>query len=40
MMLNISFYIVETHRSQSCRNSNLRNSAELVLYAVRKGILS
>jgi DNA-binding NarL/FixJ family response regulator len=38
--LNISPYTVETHRSHILRKLNLHNSAELVLYAVRKGIIS
>jgi two-component system, NarL family, response regulator NreC len=38
--LNISPYTVETHRSHILEKLNLRNSAELVLYAVRKGIIS
>jgi two-component system, NarL family, response regulator NreC len=39
-MLNISLYTVETHRSHILQKLNLHNSAELVLYAVRKGIIS
>jgi two-component system response regulator NreC len=38
--LNISAYTVETHRSHILQKLNLHNSAELVLYAVRKGIIS
>ena len=38
--LNISTYTVETHRSHILQKLNLHNSAELVLYAVRKGIIS
>jgi two-component system response regulator NreC len=38
--LNISLYTVETHRSHILQKLNLHNSAELVLYAVRKGIIS
>jgi two-component system, NarL family, response regulator NreC len=38
--LNISLYTVETHRSNILQKLNLHNSAELVLYAVRKGIIS
>jgi len=38
--LNISPYTVETHRSHILEKLNLHNSAELVLYAVRKGIIS
>ena len=39
-VLNISPYTVETHRSHILQKLNLHNSAELVLYAVRKGIIS
>jgi two-component system, NarL family, response regulator NreC len=39
-VLNISLYTVETHRSHILQKLNLHNSAELVLYAVRKGIIS
>jgi two-component system, NarL family, response regulator NreC len=39
-MLNISLYTVETHRSHILQKLNLHNSAELVLYAVHKGIIS
>ena len=38
--LTISPYTVETHRSHILQKLNLHNSAELVLYAVRKGIIS
>jgi DNA-binding NarL/FixJ family response regulator len=38
--LNISPYTVETHRSHILQKLNLHNSAELVLYAVRRGIIS
>jgi len=38
--LNISPYTVETHRSHILQKLNLHNSSELVLYAVRKGIIS
>jgi two-component system response regulator NreC len=38
--LNISLYTVEAHRSHILQKLNLHNSAELVLYAVRKGIIS
>ena len=37
--LNISPYTVETHRAHILEKLNLHNSAELVLYAVRKGII-
>ena len=38
--LNITPYTVETHRSHILQKLNLHNPAELVLYAVRKGIIS
>ena len=38
--LNISPYTVETHRGHILQKLSLHNSAELVLYAVRKGIIS
>jgi DNA-binding NarL/FixJ family response regulator len=38
--LNISPYTVETHRSHILQKLNLHNPSELVLYAVRKGIIS
>ncbi len=39
-VLDISVYTAETHRSHILQKLNLHNSAELVLYAVRKGIIS
>src|ERR1700751_2872695 len=38
--LNISSYTVATHRSHILQKLTLHNPAELVLYAVRKGIIS
>jgi DNA-binding NarL/FixJ family response regulator len=38
--LNLSFYTVETHRSNIMEKLNLRGIPELILYAVRKGIIS
>lgn len=38
--LNISPYTVETHRSHILEKLNLHNPAELILYAVRKGIIT
>jgi len=38
--LNIRLYTVEAHRSHILQKLDLHNSAELVLYAVRKGIIS
>lgn len=37
--LSISPYTVETHRSHILEKLNLHNPAELILYAVRKGII-
>ncbi len=37
--LNISPYTVETHRGNILEKLNLHNPAELILYAVRKGII-
>jgi two-component system, NarL family, response regulator NreC len=38
--LNLSLYTVETHRSNIFQKLNLHTSAELILYAVRKGVIS
>lgn len=38
--LNISPYTVETHRKHILEKLNLHTPAELILYAVRKGIIS
>ena len=39
-LLNLSLYTVETHRSNLLQKLNLHSGAELVLYAVRKGVIS
>ena len=39
-MLNLSLYTVETHRSNILNKLNLHSVPELILYAVRKGIIS
>lgn len=39
-LLNLSLYTVETHRRNLQEKLNLRSLAELVLYAVRKGLIS
>ncbi len=39
-LLNLSTYTVETHRTHIMQKLNLHNTAELVLYAVRKKIIS
>ncbi len=39
-VLNVSPYTVETHRTNLMQKLNLHNTAEIVLYAVRKGIIS
>ena len=38
-LLNVSFYTVETHRSHILQKLNLHTVPELILYAVRKGII-
>jgi DNA-binding NarL/FixJ family response regulator len=39
-LLNLSLYTVETHRRNLQDKLNLHSVAELILYAVRKGIIS
>ena len=39
-VLNLSLYTVETHRSNIFQKLNLHSSAELILYAIRKGVIS
>jgi len=39
-LLNLSVYTVETHRSNIMQKLNLRGVPELILYAVRKGLIS
>jgi len=39
-LLNLSVYTVESHRANLMEKLNLRGMAELILYAVRKGIIS
>ena len=39
-MLNLSVYTVETHRSNILEKLNLHSVPELILYAVRKGVIS
>jgi DNA-binding NarL/FixJ family response regulator len=38
-LLNLSFHTVETHRSHILQKLNLHTVPELILYAVRKGII-
>jgi two-component system response regulator NreC len=38
--LNLSLYTVETHRRNLQEKLNLRSYAELILYALRKGVIS
>jgi len=38
--LNVSLYTVETHRTHILQKLNLHSVPELILYAVRKGIIS
>jgi RNA polymerase sigma factor (sigma-70 family) len=39
-LLNLSVYTVETHRAHLMQKLNLHGIPELILYAVRKGIIS
>ena len=39
-ILNLSLYTVETHRGNIFQKLNLHSGAELILYAVRKGVIS
>jgi DNA-binding NarL/FixJ family response regulator len=39
-LLGLSAYTVETHRGNILQKLNLHNQAELILYAVRKGVIS
>lgn len=39
-LLNLSLYTVETHRRNLHEKLNLHSVAELILYAVRKGVIS
>ncbi len=39
-ILNLSVYTVETHRSNMMEKLNLHTVPELILYAVRKGVIS
>ncbi len=39
-LLHLSVYTVETHRASIMKKLNLRGIPELILYAVRKGIIS
>ena len=38
--LGLSVYTVETHRSNILEKLNLHGTPELILYAVRKGVIS
>jgi DNA-binding NarL/FixJ family response regulator len=39
-ILNLSVYTVETHRSNIMEKLKLKSLPELILYAVRKGIIA
>lgn len=39
-LLSLSVYTVETHRAKVMQKLNLHNISELILYAVRKGVIS
>jgi len=38
-LLNLALSTIETHRASLMQKLNLHNTAEIVLYAVRKGII-
>jgi two-component system response regulator NreC len=38
-VLNLSLYTVETHRANILQKLNLHSQAELILYAIRKGVI-
>jgi DNA-binding NarL/FixJ family response regulator len=40
LLLSLSVYTVETHRAKVMQKLNLHNIPELILYAVRKGIIA
>jgi len=39
-VLNLSLYTVETHRGNILQKLNLHSGAELILYAIRKGVIT
>jgi DNA-binding NarL/FixJ family response regulator len=39
-ILNLSLYTIETHRSNILQKLNLHSGAELILYAIRKGVIA
>ena len=39
-LLNLSLYTVETHRGNILQKLNLHSVPELILYAVRKGVIA
>lgn len=39
-ILNLSLYTIETHRGNILQKLNLHSGAELILYAIRKGVIS
>jgi len=39
-ILNLSLYTVETHRGNIFQKLNLHSQAELILYAIRKGVIA
>ena len=40
VVLGVSPYTIESHRTNLMQKLNLHNTAEIVLYAVRKGIMA
>ena len=39
LLCNLALSTIETHRASLMQKLNLHNTAEIVLYAVRKGII-
>ena len=39
-VLNLSLYTIETHRGNILQKLNLHSGAELILYAIRKGVIT
>jgi DNA-binding NarL/FixJ family response regulator len=39
-VLDLSLHTVETHRSHVMQKLNLHSGAEMILYAIRKGVIT
>ena len=39
-VLDLSLHTVETHRGHIMQKLNLHNGAEMILYAIRKGVIT